>query len=118
MWAWEPFWGPPKRGTGVFYFTSPGSGFSPGQETGWLVGWLVGSLVRWFVGWLVSWAAASPASPASLGLGLPVGFDLLAIQSYCGLVSGDCWVVGLSEVLYKEGGSWVCLGVHLGFVKG
>ena len=54
---------------------------------GWLVGWwglLVGCLVSrlfgWSVGWLVSWAAASPASPASLGLGLPIGFDLVAIQ--------------------------------------
>ena len=59
-----------------------------------------------------------PASPASLGLALPVGLELLAIQSCSGLVSGDCWVVGLSEVLYKEGGSWVCLGGPFRLCKG
>ena len=52
-----------------FFLTTPGSG--------WLVGW---------------WAAAfpaSPASPASLGLGLPIGYDLVA-ESCSGLVSGEC----------------------------
>ena len=38
--------------TGVFFFTSPGSGLNPGSETGWLVGWLVG-WVGWLAGWLV-----------------------------------------------------------------
>ena len=33
---------------------------------------------------------ASPASPASLGLGLPIGFDVVAVQSCSGLVSGKC----------------------------
>ena len=47
-----------------------GSGLSPGQVTGWLGGWVDGWLV-------VGWAAASPAS---LGLGQPIGFDLVAVQ--------------------------------------
>ena len=45
---------------------------------------------------VVELVAASPASPASLGLGLPIGFDLVAVQS--------CWFrvsVGLAEVLMR-----------------
>ena len=40
--------------------------------------------------WAAGWLAASPASPASLGLGLPIGFDL-AVQGCSGLISGECW---------------------------
>ena len=42
-----------KKGTVFFFFTSPGSGLSPGQGTGWLVGWLVGWVGGWVGGWLV-----------------------------------------------------------------
>ena len=42
-----------------------------------------------------NWRAASPASPALLGLGLPVGFDLVAVQS-CS------W--GLLRLIHEGGG--------------
>ena len=46
----------------------------------------------------MGWLAASPISPASLGLGLPIGFDLVAVQSCSGLVSGDCWACSILAI--------------------
>ena len=40
-----------------------------------------------------------------LGLGLPVGSDLVTVAPGWFRAS-----VGLAKVLYNEGGSWVCLG--------
>ena len=51
-------------------FTSPGSQLS-------------------LVGWLAGWLAGRPhPQHHSLGLGLPIGFDLFAVQSCSGLVNG------------------------------
>ena len=65
------------------FFFSPRAGFVLG-------------LVPWLVGWLVGWLAASPASPASLGLG-----RLLALIGWQLGVAGGWFKLGL-----HEGGSW------------
>ena len=58
----------PEMDPFLFLVFSPRTVFTRPGLVGWLVSWWVGWLFGWLVGWLVSWLAASPASPASLGL--------------------------------------------------
>ena len=109
-----------------FFFTSPGSGLSPGQGTGWLVGWLVGwvglgwvglgwvglgwvGLVGWLVGWLVG--RPHPQHPQHHRPRSDWGGQLASMRRQFRVASR--WfrgILGLAEVLYNQGGSWVCSG--------
>ena len=61
-----------RENSALVFLLAPAKPRSGGWLAG-LVGWLAGWLGGWLVGWLGGWFS---------GVGLPVGFDLVVVESW------------------------------------